>query len=143
MSHRRYDSPELLPPDEWRRLDADPAAPAAEVEPFEPVLLARTRRDQDDRDLRGRAQPPADLEAVDLGQRHVEEFFTVPSLDEKMRYAARRMARTSIPMNVYLWEDEMPEVLPSIPDPSYERVRAIEFHTRTTSKYYGDDCAVR
>ena len=54
----------------------------------------------------------------------------------------RRRARVSFPMNVYLWEDEILEVLPSIPNPRYEPVRAIEFHTRTTSKYYGDDYAV-
>lgn len=55
---------------------------------------------------------------------------------------ARRLTRTSLPMNVYLWEDEMLEVLPSIADPRYPPVRAVEFHTRTTSKYYGDDYAV-
>ena len=41
-----------------------------------------------------------------------------------------------------LWEEEILEVLPSLPNPRYPPVRAIEFHTRTTSKYYGDDYAV-
>jgi len=54
----------------------------------------------------------------------------------------RRRSRVSFPMNIYLWEDEVVEVLPSIPDPRYEPVRALEFHTRITSKYYGDDYAV-
>ena len=53
-----------------------------------------------------------------------------------------RRDRLSFPMNVYLWEDEMLEVLPGLEDPKYEPVRAIEFHTKTTSKYYGDDYAV-
>jgi len=54
----------------------------------------------------------------------------------------RRRARVSFPMNVYLWEEEILDVLPSLPDPRYSPVRALEFHTRTTSKYYGDGYAV-
>ncbi len=50
--------------------------------------------------------------------------------------------RVSIPMAVYVWEEEMLEVLPGIPDPKYEPIKAITFHTRTTSKFYGDDYAV-
>jgi isopenicillin N synthase-like dioxygenase len=55
----------------------------------------------------------------------------------------RRQHRVSFPMAVYLWEDELLEVLPGLGEPRYEPVRAIEFHTRTTSKFYGDDYAVR
>jgi isopenicillin N synthase-like dioxygenase len=55
----------------------------------------------------------------------------------------RRQPRVSFPMAVYVWEDEMLEVLPGLGAPRYEPVRAIEFHTRTTSKFYGDDYAVR
>ena len=55
---------------------------------------------------------------------------------------ARRTSRVSFPLNVYLWEDELLEVLPCFDDPKYEPIRAIEFHTRTTAKYYGDDYAV-
>jgi len=55
----------------------------------------------------------------------------------------RRQHRVSFPMAVYVWEDEMLEVLPGLGAPRYEPVRAIEFHTRTTSKFYGDDYAVR
>jgi isopenicillin N synthase-like dioxygenase len=50
--------------------------------------------------------------------------------------------RVSFPMNVYVWEDVMLEVLPHLPDPKYTPIRAIEFHTRSTSKFYGDDYAV-
>ena len=51
-------------------------------------------------------------------------------------------ARVSFPMNVYLWEDEVLEVLPGLGAPRYEPVRAITFHTRSTSKFYGDEYAV-
>lgn len=51
--------------------------------------------------------------------------------------------RVSFPMAVYLWEDEWLEVLPNLENPRYERIRAIEFHTATTSKFYGDEYAVR
>jgi isopenicillin N synthase-like dioxygenase len=57
--------------------------------------------------------------------------------------ALRGQPRVSFPMAVYLWEDEMLEVLPGLEAPRYPPVKAIEFHTRTTSKFYGDDYAVR
>jgi hypothetical protein len=44
-------------------------------------------------------------------------------------------------MAVYVWEDEVLEVLPGLGAPKYEPVRAEQFHTRITSKYYGDDYA--
>ena len=50
--------------------------------------------------------------------------------------------RVSIPMAVYLWEDEMLEVLPGLEPVKYEPIKAIQFHTRSTSKFYGDDYAV-
>ncbi|MEO1053101.1 MAG: 2OG-Fe(II) oxygenase family protein [Bacteroidota bacterium] len=49
--------------------------------------------------------------------------------------------RVSIPMAVYVWEDELLEVLPGLGEPKYEPIRAETFHTRITSKYYGDDYA--
>lgn len=49
--------------------------------------------------------------------------------------------RISFPMAVYVWEDEILEVLPNMGTPRYEPIRAEEFHTRITSKYYGDDYA--
>ena len=50
--------------------------------------------------------------------------------------------RVSMPMAVYLWEDELLEVLPGLGTPRYEPIRAITFHTRSTAKFYGDDYAV-
>ena len=51
-------------------------------------------------------------------------------------------ARVSFPMAVYVWENEMLEVLPGLGEPKYPPVKAITFHTRSTSKFYGDDYAV-
>ncbi len=51
-------------------------------------------------------------------------------------------ARVSFPMAVYVWENEMLEVLPGQGAPKYEPIKAITFHTRSTSKFYGDDYAV-
>jgi isopenicillin N synthase-like dioxygenase len=51
-------------------------------------------------------------------------------------------ARVSFPIAVYVWEDELLEVLPGLGAPNYEPVKAIAFHTRSTSKFYGDDYAV-
>jgi len=50
--------------------------------------------------------------------------------------------RVSFPTNVYLWEDEILEVLPGLGPPRYDPIKAITFHTRSTSKFYGDDYAV-
>lgn len=55
----------------------------------------------------------------------------------------RGKARVSFPMAVYVWEDEMLEVLPCIENPKYPPVKAIQFHTSITSKFYGDDYAVK
>ncbi|HYM61544.1 MAG TPA: 2OG-Fe(II) oxygenase family protein [Thermoanaerobaculia bacterium] len=55
----------------------------------------------------------------------------------------RKLSRTSFPMAVYVWEDEILEVLPGIPEPKYPAVKAIQFHTSITSKFYGDGYAVR
>jgi isopenicillin N synthase-like dioxygenase len=51
-------------------------------------------------------------------------------------------ARVSFPMAVYVWEDEMLEVLPGLGAAKYQPVKAITFHTRSTSKFYGDGYAV-
>jgi isopenicillin N synthase-like dioxygenase len=56
--------------------------------------------------------------------------------------AQRTQPRVSFPMAVYLWEDEMLEVLPGLSPPRYEPIKALHFHTRSTSKFYGDDYAV-
>jgi isopenicillin N synthase-like dioxygenase len=50
--------------------------------------------------------------------------------------------RVSFATNVYLWEDEILEVLPGLGTPKYPPIKAITFHTRSTSKFYGDDYAV-
>ncbi len=50
--------------------------------------------------------------------------------------------RISFPMAVYVWEDEVLEVLPGLGEPKYPPIKAINFHTRSTSKFYGDDYAV-
>ena len=50
--------------------------------------------------------------------------------------------RVSFPTNLYLWEDEILEVLPGLGDPRYEPIKAITFHTGSTSKFYGADYAV-
>ena len=61
----------------------------------------------------------------------------------KPRDASQRLRpRISFPMAVYVWEDEMLEVLPCAGAPKYPSVKAIEFHTSITSKFYGDDYAV-
>ena len=52
------------------------------------------------------------------------------------------LARVSFPLAVYVWEDEILEVLPGLGEPKYEPIKAITFHTRSTSKFYGDDYAV-
>jgi isopenicillin N synthase-like dioxygenase len=51
-------------------------------------------------------------------------------------------ARVSFPTNVYLWEEEVLDVLPGLGLAKYEPIEAITFHTRSTSKFYGDAYAV-
>jgi len=51
-------------------------------------------------------------------------------------------ARVSFPMAVYVWENEVLETLPGLGPPRYDPIKAITFHTRSTSKFYGDDYAV-
>jgi isopenicillin N synthase-like dioxygenase len=50
--------------------------------------------------------------------------------------------RISFPVAVYVWENEVLEVLPGLGEPKYEPIKAITFHTRSTSKFYGDEYAV-
>ncbi|MFL6856898.1 MAG: 2OG-Fe(II) oxygenase family protein [Allosphingosinicella sp.] len=54
----------------------------------------------------------------------------------------RGRARVSFPMAVYLWEEEVLEVLPGLGPPLYPPIKAIAFHTASTAKFYGDDYAV-
>jgi isopenicillin N synthase-like dioxygenase len=55
--------------------------------------------------------------------------------------ALRRRPRVSFPFNVYLREEEILEVLPGLPNPKYPPIAALPFHTRITSKYYGEGYA--
>lgn len=50
--------------------------------------------------------------------------------------------RVSFPMAVYVWEDEVLEVLPGLGNPKYEPIKSIAFHTKSTSKFYGDEYSV-
>ncbi|MCB0279781.1 MAG: isopenicillin N synthase family oxygenase [Calditrichaeota bacterium] len=50
--------------------------------------------------------------------------------------------RITFPMAVYLWEDEILDVLPNTGKALYDPIRAEVFHTRITSKYYGEGYAV-
>ena len=45
-------------------------------------------------------------------------------------------------MAVYVWEEELLEVFRAWASPNIAPVKAIAFHTRSTSKFYGDDYAV-
>ena len=49
--------------------------------------------------------------------------------------------RVTLPMAIYVWEEEILDVLPGLGPPKYEPISAIKFHTSITSKYYGDDYA--
>ena len=51
-------------------------------------------------------------------------------------------ARVSFPIAVYVWENEILEVLPGMGPPRYAPVKAVAFHTRSTSKFYGEGYAV-
>lgn len=70
----------------------------------------------------------------------------LPSTTHRVGNAAdgsrSKLPRISFPMAVYVWEDELLEVLPGLGEPRYEPIKAINFHTRSTSKFYGDDYAV-
>jgi isopenicillin N synthase-like dioxygenase len=54
----------------------------------------------------------------------------------------RGEARVSFPIAVYVWEDEVLDVLPGLGPPRYAPIKALTFHTRSTSKFYGDGYAV-
>jgi isopenicillin N synthase-like dioxygenase len=67
---------------------------------------------------------------------------TTHRVSQPREVPGRSEARVSFPMAVYVWEDELLEVLPGLGEPKYEPITAIRFHTAITSKYYGDDYAV-
>ncbi|HSP13487.1 MAG TPA: 2OG-Fe(II) oxygenase family protein [Thermoanaerobaculia bacterium] len=93
------------------------------------------------------AAPPGTiiLNTGDYMQRISNDIFpsTTHRVSKPRDPAQRRQPRVSFPMAVYLWEEEMLEVLPGIDNPRYAPVKAIQFHTSITSKFYGDDYAVK
>jgi len=92
------------------------------------------------------AAPPGSiiLNTGDYMQRISNDIFpsTTHRVSKPRDPRQRAATRVSLPMAVYLWEDEMLEVLPCIANPKYPPVKAIQFHTSITSKFYGDDYAV-
>jgi isopenicillin N synthase-like dioxygenase len=85
------------------------------------------------------------LNTGDYMQRISNDIFpsTTHRVSKPRDAALLSQTRVSFPMAVYVWENEMLEVLPGLEKPKYPPVKAIEFHTRTTSKFYGDDYAVK
>ncbi|MEO8141308.1 MAG: 2-oxoglutarate and iron-dependent oxygenase domain-containing protein [Sphingomicrobium sp.] len=90
--------------------------------------------------------PPASIiiNTGDYMQRISNDVFpsTTHRVGKPIDGSHRSSARVSFPMAVYVWEDEVLEVLPGLGEPIYPPVKAIAFHTRSTSKFYGDDYAV-
>jgi isopenicillin N synthase-like dioxygenase len=84
------------------------------------------------------------LNTGDYMQRISNDIFpsTTHRVSPPREAGERRQPRVSLPMAIYLWEDEVLEVLPGLEPRKYEPIKAIQFHTRITSKYYGDDYAV-
>src|SRR5437870_8582564 len=85
------------------------------------------------------------LNSGDYMQRISNDVFpsTTHRVSKPRDPAQRRQTRVSLPMAIYVWEDEVLEVLPCAGEPKYRPVKAIEFHTAITSKFYGDDYAVK
>lgn len=84
------------------------------------------------------------LNTGDYAQRISNDIFpsTTHRVSPPRQASERQRPRVSLPMAIYLGEDEMLEVLPGLEPRKYEPIKAINFHTRITSKYYGDDYAV-
>jgi isopenicillin N synthase-like dioxygenase len=92
------------------------------------------------------AAPPGSiiLNTGDYMQRISNDVFpsTTHRVSKPRDPRQRTATRVSFPMAVYLWENEMLEVLPCIANPKYPPVKAIQFHTSITRKFYGDGYAV-
>lgn len=84
------------------------------------------------------------LNTGDYMQRISNDIFpsTTHRVSKPRDLQQRHESRISFPMAVYVWEDEILEVLPCIAEPKYPPVKAIHFHTSITSKFYGDDYVV-
>jgi isopenicillin N synthase-like dioxygenase len=91
-----------------------------------------------------RLKAPADAIILNTGD-YMQRISNdrLPSTTHRVAQPRQRpeLARVSIPMAVYVWEDETLEVLEGLGEPRYRPIRAETFHTRITSKYYGDDYA--
>jgi isopenicillin N synthase-like dioxygenase len=85
------------------------------------------------------------LNTGDYMQRISNDIFpsTTHRVSKPRDPSQRGQTRVSFPMAVYVWEDEVLEVLPGLRDPKYAPIKAINFHTNITSKFYGDDYAVK
>lgn len=85
------------------------------------------------------------LNSGDYMQRISNDIFpsTTHRVSKPRDPAQRRNVRVSLPMAVYVWEDETLDVLPCCGTAKYAPIKAIEFHTGITSKFYGDDYAVK
>ncbi|HEV8660729.1 MAG TPA: 2OG-Fe(II) oxygenase family protein [Thermoanaerobaculia bacterium] len=85
------------------------------------------------------------LNTGDYMQRITNDIFpsTTHRVSKPRDPEQRGKPRVSFPMAVYVWEDEMLKVLPCIANPKYEPIKAIQFHTSITSKFYGDNYAVK
>jgi isopenicillin N synthase-like dioxygenase len=92
------------------------------------------------------AAPPGSiiLNTGDYMQRITNDILpsTTHRVSKPRDQALHGKTRVSFPMAVYVWEEELLEVLPGLPDPKYPPIKAITFHTRTTSKFYGAGYAV-
>jgi isopenicillin N synthase-like dioxygenase len=91
-----------------------------------------------------RLQPPQGsiiLNTGDYMQRITNDRLpsTTHRVSQPTNPGALGQPRVSLPMAIYVWEDEILEVLPGLGEPRYEPIRAEDFHTRITSKYYGED----
>src|SRR5260221_13945261 len=76
------------------------------------------------------------LNTGDYMQRFSNDLF--PSTTHRVSLprdaAAPRLRRISFPMAVYLWEDEVLEVLPGLGPAKYAPIQVLPFPTRITSK---------
>jgi isopenicillin N synthase-like dioxygenase len=93
-----------------------------------------------------RLNPPAGsiiLNTGDYMQRITNDRLpsTTHRVSKPMKPELHNKPRITFPMAIYVWEEEILEVLPGLGEPKYEPISAIKFHTRITSKYYGDDYA--
>ncbi len=93
-----------------------------------------------------RLDPPAGTIIINTGdymQRITNDRLpsTTHRVSKPMKPKSFSEPRITFPMAVYVWEEEVLEVLPGLGKPKYGPISAVKFHTQTTSKYYGDDYA--